>query len=314
MRITLRQMVVFDAVARLGGVSQAAREIALTQSAVSMALKELERNLGTQLFHRHSKKLVLNDNGKRLQPKIRSALLSVRDVESVARDGGHQGSLSIGASTTVGTYLLPDICADFLLDHPGVEISLTVAKSSDVLDMVDSMALDLGFIESPSMRQTLRTSHWLRDDLVVFCAARHPFAGKRRVKIQELAEATWCLQPIFADVRGVLTRAVLNHVDYIRVAFETGSIEAIKRAVIRGVGIGCQSRTSIQAELDAGILKEVVVDGLDLTRQINIIYRKDIQHGELHAAFLQRAREFAEQRGGLMVESRAPARKTRRAT
>lgn len=294
MRITLRQMLVFDAVARLGGISAAAREIALTQSAVSMSLKELESSLGTLLFHRHSKKLVLNDNGKRLQPKVRSALLAARDVEAVSRDTGHQGTLSIGASTTAGTYILPDLCADFLLEHPGVEISLTVAHSTEVIDMVDSMALDLGFVESPLMRQTLRTSHWIRDDLVVFCAAGHALARKKRPHIRDLAAHAWCLQPKFADVRGVLTRAILNHVDSLTVALETGSIEAIKKAVIRGVGIGCQSRASIQAEIDNRILKEIRVTGLDLTRQINIIYRKDIQHGELHTAFLRRAREFAE--------------------
>ena len=304
MRVTLRQMAVFDAVARLGGVSQAAREIALTQAAVSMALQEMERNLGVQLFHRHSKKLVLNDHGKRLQPKVRSALQSARDVESVARDGGHEGTLTVGASTTVGTYLLPDICADFMLDHPGVEISLTVAKSTEVIDMVDAMALDLGFIESPSMRQTLRTSHWMRDELTVFCGASHPLAARRRLNIRDLAGHAWCLQPSFADVRGVLTRAILNHLDFLRVTFESGSIEAIKKAVVRGVGIGCQSRASIVAEVEAGLLKPLDVSGLRLTRQINIVYRKDIQHGELHAAFVQSARDFAARRAGPLPPAR----------
>lgn len=294
MRITLRQMAVFDAVARLGGISQAAHEIALTQSAVSTALKEMESHLGTQLFHRHSKKLVLNDKGRQLQPRIRSALMSARDVEATARDGVYKGSLSIGASTTVGTYLLPEICADFLRDHPGVDIKLTVVKHSEVIELVDRMAVDLGFIESPSMRQTLRTSHWLRDELVVFCCPDHPLAQQHRVGIEDLADEAWCLQPMFADVRGALTRELLEHFDYLRVVFETGSIEAIKRAVARGVGIGCQSRLSVQAELDAGLLKEVRVVGLDLTRQINIVVREDVQQGALHAAFLQHVRQLAE--------------------
>src|SRR5262249_42932400 len=133
MKITLRQMAVFDAITRLGSVSLAAREVALTQSAASMALRDLERNLGGEPFHRHRKRLVLNDAGRRLRPRVRSVLLGARDIELSADAGGHQGALLVGASSTIGHYLLPAICDGFMRDHPGVSIALTVLPAVDII-------------------------------------------------------------------------------------------------------------------------------------------------------------------------------------
>lgn len=289
MKITLRQMVVFDAVARQGSVSLAAREVSLTQSAASMALRDLERNLGVELFHRHRKRLLLNDNGKRLRPKARSLLLGVRDIELTAHSHEHQGALLIGASTTIGHYLLPEICAGFLRDHPGVSIALTVRPAIEIIDRVDGMTLDLGFVESPLLRPTLRIQRWMEDELVVFCATSHRLARRKNVRMRDLAEETWCLQPLNSVTRSTLTRVILNHVESIRVGLETGSVEAIKQAVLQGIGIGCQSRIAIRNELKAGALLEVPVTDLHLSRPCNIVSRKDIVLAALHAAFVERA-------------------------
>lgn len=289
MKITLKQMVVFDAVARLGSVSLAAREIALTQSAASMALRDLERNLGVELFHRHRKRLVLNDHGRRLRPKVRSVLLGARDIEVTADAREHQGGLLIGASTTLGNYLLPDICASFLCDHPGVTIGLTVSPAIEIIERVDGMTLDIGFVESPLLRPTLRIQRWMDDELVVFCSAKHRLARQKEVRMRDLADETWCLQPMNSVTRSALTRVILNHVESIRVGLETGSVEAIKQAVMQGVGIGCQSRLAIREELKAGVLCEVPVSDLQLSRPCNIVSRKDIMLGTLHTLFVEHA-------------------------
>ena len=309
MKITLRQMAVFDAVARLGGVSQAAQEVALTQSAASMALRQLERSLGVTLFRRQHRKLTLNEHGRRLQPKIRSALLGASDVEAAAGAEEPQGTLQIGASLTIGNYVLPAVCADFMRDHPGVTVRLAILPSVQVIEQVESMIFDAGFVESPLLREKLTTLRWMEDELVIFCAAAHPLAAKKRVRLEEIAQEQWCMQPTYTDNRGILTRTILNHVDYIRIAFEASSVEAVKQAVKAGIGIGCQSRLCIQDELKDGSLKELPVADLVLKRPFNIITHKDIQQSRTHAAFIERAMALA---GRNMGEALKTARKGRR--
>src|SRR5437868_6251316 len=110
MRFSLKQIAVFDAVARLGSVSRAAEEVALSQSAASMALKELEDSLGAQLFHRHGRKLILNENGRRLQPKAHSLMRLAGEIGTPESED-LDGTLRVAASTTVGNYVLPECSA-----------------------------------------------------------------------------------------------------------------------------------------------------------------------------------------------------------
>ena len=151
------------------------------------------------------------------------------------------------------------------------------------------MTLDIGFVESPLLRPTLRIQRWMDDELVVFCAASHRLAKQQDVRMRDLADETWCLQPMNSVTRSALTRVILNHVESIRVGLETGSVEAIKQAVIQGVGIGCQSRLAIRDELKTGVLREVPVSDLQLSRPCNIVSRKDIMLGTLHTLFVEHA-------------------------
>ncbi|HXC40121.1 MAG TPA: LysR substrate-binding domain-containing protein [Burkholderiales bacterium] len=307
MKITLRQMTVFDAVARLGSVSEAAREVALTQSAASMALRDLERNLGVELFHRHRKRLLLNDNGRRLRPKMRSVLLEARDIEVTAESGEAGGALAIGASTTIGNYLMPRICSGFMRDHPGVSVALTVMPAREIINRVDDMALDLGFVESPLLRPTLRIQRWMDDELVVFCAPSHRLAGRKAIRPRDLAGENWCLQPLTSITRSSFTRVILTHLNTLHIGLETDSVAAIKQAVADGVGIGCQSRLAIAEELRAGTLRELRLLDVDLKRPFNVVSRKDVRQAALASAFVQHVLESD------MRRERAAARRAKAA-
>jgi DNA-binding transcriptional LysR family regulator len=308
MKVTLRQMAVFDAVARLGSVSQAAREVSLTQSAASMALRDLEKSLGVELFHRHRKRLLLNDSGRRLRPKVRSVLLEARDIEVTADADQPSGVLAVGASTTIGHYLLPGLCAAFMREHPGASIALTVLPARDIINRVDGMVLDIGLVESPLLRPTLRIRRWMEDELVVFCGAGHRLARRRVIDPADVDGETWCLQPLSSITRGSFTRVLLNHIDTLHIGLETNSVEAIKRAVADGVGLGCQSRLALAEELASGRLRELRLRGVDLTRPFNVVARKDIREGALQAAFVQHVLEW---RPGSRTDLHAAARPSR---
>src|SRR5690606_17202530 len=152
---TLKQLAVFDAIARLGSVSEAADELAMTQPAASMALQQLESALDTELFIRAQRRLVLSHQGKVLQPLARSMLNSAQEIQSRVNSRVFTSQLRVGASPTIGNHMLDRVCSRFMKDHPDVRLSVTVLPAFDVINRVDEMALDVGLIEFVSVRPTL---------------------------------------------------------------------------------------------------------------------------------------------------------------
>jgi DNA-binding transcriptional LysR family regulator len=291
MKITLKQLAVFDAVARLSSVSGAAREVNLSQSSVSLALQDLERNLDVVLFHRHNRKLSLNENGRRLQPRARSMLQLGREIEVDELSATYPGVLRLAASPTIGNYLMPAICARFVEVHPNVQLKLTVADEPEIIDRVDEIALDIGFIEGTSMRHMLRIEPWISDELVLITRPSHWAAGKL-VSMSRLKAENWFLQPIGSSTRHHFTEHLSRQLGSALVGFESNSVEAIKQAVAASGGIACLSRYAVADELATGKLAEIRVRGLRISRTFKIISRKDVYHGLLHAEFREFARNW----------------------
>lgn len=286
MRVTLRQLLVFDAIARAGSVSKAAEEIGLTQSSASASLQDLETNLGVELFTRNRRRLILNENGRRLHPKARSMLTQAVDLESAA-GGTLQGTLRVGAGSTIGAYVLPAICAAFLAQHPQVRIDLMVLPSRQVLDGLASIQLDVGFVEFPVNRPRMNITPWFADTLVLVAAKGHRLAAKRSIRIPELQDETWFLQKTDSSVRIMFTTAILKQLGALKIGLETGSLSALKRAVASGTGIGCLSKRVVERELASGELVELRVKNFAIQRQFMIATSKEIYQGQLQNEFVR---------------------------
>jgi DNA-binding transcriptional LysR family regulator len=283
--ITLRQMAAFEAVARLGSVMAAARELGLSQSAVSMALKDVEAGLGVDLFQRQRKKLTLNENGRRLQPRARTLLAQAREIETAATGGDLQGDLDIATGVTIGNYEIPALCAAFSRQHPQVRLNVRLMQSAQVVDAVDNLQCDIGFVEGPTIRPRLSVIEWRRDPMVVVAPRTHPLAG-RRVAMAALKDEAWVLLPLNTFGRSVFTKPAVDLVGRLSVPIESNGIEAIKRAVAAGGGLGCLSLTAVKEELAHGTLKQIHVRDLDLSQPFNIVMRRDLYQGALAAAFV----------------------------
>ncbi|MEO8407351.1 MAG: LysR substrate-binding domain-containing protein, partial [Oxalobacteraceae bacterium] len=199
MRLTLRQLQIFLAVCDGGSTSAAAQAIALSQSAASAALNELEQLLDTRLFDRVGKRLLLNDNGRLLAPQARQMLDAALTIErQFARaDAGSAVGLHIGASTTIGTYLLPRILASFCSRQTPAIPRVMIANTADVAAAVASFAVDVGLIEGPCHEPELQVEPWLSDELIVVCAPHYRLAGAEvlgKVTLAMLREAAWLLR------------------------------------------------------------------------------------------------------------------------
>jgi DNA-binding transcriptional LysR family regulator len=293
MRISLKQLQVFAAIAKHENISMAANEIALTQSAMSMALKELESQLSTPLFQRQGKRLKLNNVGSLLQPKVLKLLQLAEEIERFASQDGLSGQLRIGASSTIGNYLAPAIIAEFLTLHPHVHIDLKVGNTEQIIDDMRYMRLDVGLIEGICDVPQLERHAWRTDDLKIFCSNDHPLLQKKHPGFTDLANTAWILREQGSGTRTIFTNAIMNKFQPQGQLLELGNSEAIKQAVKTGFGISCLSELAIAAELQHQELRELTVDGLDLQRQLFIIKNKTQFNSRVEQAFEEKLWEHS---------------------
>jgi DNA-binding transcriptional LysR family regulator len=279
-RITLRQLRIFRLVAQSGTTASAASALALSQSATSAAINELERLLDLQVFDRVGKHLQLNDNGRALLPTAIAVLDGAQSIERWASDRESQiGALRIGASTTIGNYLVPEILAGFRAQlsaqaQQTLNATVTIANSSVIAAKVAAFELDMGLIEGPCHEPELAAMPWREDVLVVVAAPGHPIvaAGRgRKVSLQALREATWLLRETGSGTREITDRLLIPHLHRLRPGMEFGSSEAIKRAAASGLGITCLSHCVVEDLLQAGSLVAPATQLPRLTRQFNLL-------------------------------------------
>ncbi|WP_313119335.1 LysR family transcriptional regulator, partial [Pantoea septica] len=191
MHITLRQIEVFTEVLKSGSTTHASQVLALSQSAVSAALADLEGQLGVQLFDRVGKRLVLNEHGRLLYPRAIGLLEQAGEIEQLFKEDN--GAIRIYASSTIGNYLLPGMIAAYRRDFPGLPLELSVGNSQDVINAVADFRVDVGLIEGPCHMTELVSDAWLEDELVVFAAPDAEIL-RQPVTLESLGNAPWILR------------------------------------------------------------------------------------------------------------------------
>ncbi|MBK5073889.1 LysR family transcriptional regulator [Budviciaceae bacterium CWB-B4] len=271
MHITLRQLEIFVEVVKSGSTTQASSVLALSQSAVSAALADLEKQLDAALFDRVGKRLVVNENGRLLYPKALSLLERAMEVERLFQQ--QDGALRIAASTTIGNYMLPEMIATYRQDFQSTPLELIVANSREVIQLVSDFRADLGLIEGQCHSPELISRPWMSDELVVFAAAGHELAQKK-VTVDDLIKAPWILREAGSGTRDVLEHNLMSHLPGARPILELGNSEAIKHAVRHGIGISCLSRRVVAEQLESGTLVELKIPFAPLERRLYLIYHR----------------------------------------
>lgn len=195
MRMTLRQLAVFVAVAQEGTVTRASDAVKLTQSAASMALADLEDGLGAPLFDRLGKRLQLNDLGRFLLPQALEILGRCESFEQAAKGELQSIDLRLGATLTISDYLMPDLMAGFLQLQPQAHLQLQVGNTRQMIEAVNQFQLDLALIEGSCHLPQLQCIHWRDDELAVCCAPDHPLAQlKQPLSQKDFLNAEWILR------------------------------------------------------------------------------------------------------------------------
>ncbi|HEX7646802.1 MAG TPA: LysR family transcriptional regulator [Noviherbaspirillum sp.] len=279
MRLSLRQLQIFLAVAESGSTAAAASRVALSQSAASAALNELENALDTRLFDRIGKRLALNDNGRLLLPQAKQMLDAAATIEQqFAVEGVSSAGLHIGASTTIGTYLLPAILAAAASPREVASVPrVMIANTADIAAAVANFDVDMGLIEGPCHEPGLQVEPWLCDELIVVCSPDHPLAGGKsgaKVSLKALRDAGWLMREPGSGTREAVEHALMPHLHYRHAAGEFSNSEAIKHAAAEGLGIACLSRCVVDDLLAVGRLVEMRTTLPVLSRHFYLVHNK----------------------------------------
>lgn len=292
MRYTLRQLEVFVAVARTENVSRAAETLALSQSAASTALAELERQFDCQFFDRMGKLLRLNDLGRSLLPMAAALLEQAGEIENILQGKTSVGLLKVGATLTVGNYIATLLIGAFMKQHAECQIQLHVQNTNTILQQVANYDLDLGLIEGNCQHPDLEVEPWIDDELVVFCAPDHVLARKQHVSIADLLAETWILRELGSGTRETFDHAMRHHQSALKIRLVLEHTEAIKRAVESGLGIGCISRLALRDAFRRGSLVPIEMPTLDLRRQFMFVWHRKKYLTASIRAFLDYCRAY----------------------
>lgn len=292
MRFTLRQIEVFLTTARLGTISQAAAELAMSQSAASNALKELETRYSTVLFDRQGKRLQLNHAGQALRGPAEAMLDQASKLEEALTAGNEMGRLSIGATLTIGNYVAVDLLARFKAQHPKVSFDLHVANTEDIARGLQNFEYDMALIEGEVVAPDLTLSRWVEDELLVFCSPTHPYAKLKKVSDKLLKSSQWILREPGSGTRQTFDRAMHGLLPELDVFLELEHTEAIKRAVESGLGLGCLSAVALAPALQRGDLVALNVPQRSFTRHFYIALHKQKFRSNLLSQWLDACEHF----------------------
>lgn len=275
LEVNFRHLKVFHAVARRLSYSRAAEELYISQPAISRQVQELEKAVGAQVFHRQGKRISLTDAGRRVYDYAQRVLDLTEELEQAVQElqDVMKGHLRLGASSTLGIYVLPSFLGLFRRRYPEVGISLQISNSQQVAAALLRGEFHLGFVSMEMEAPDLQWQTLAADELVVAAPSGHPFVG-RPVTPQELCGETLLLREPGSGTRRCFELALAATGQKPRRVLEMGSTEAIKRALAAGLGLSAIPRRALNEGEAQGALGLVKVEGMDLRRPLGILTRK----------------------------------------
>lgn len=289
MQITIRQLEIFSTVVEEKQVTRASKKLYITQSAVSLALYELENQLGGPLFDRDSRSLLLNDRGRFLLPLCREVLSKTGHIVEVMNEKQDHlaGFLKIVASSTIGNYVLPHLAGAFKGLYPNAYITLEINNTREAEQYIVDRKVDLGFVEGEVGHEQILAKPWFKDELVIIANPQDKLAISNRFSLsRDLRRSKWVMREEGSGTAQIFKKKIGDYVTDLNVVMELGHTEAVKKAVEAGTGLACLSNLAVTGEIERGELKELHMEGVDMHRQLHIIQHKNKLNTRLMNEFL----------------------------
>ena len=274
MNITLRQLQVFERVARRLSFTRAAEELYLTQPAVSMQIRQLEEAIGLPLFERLGKKIYLTQAGEELYQLSRSIAHQLDEAEAPIEEmkGTESGRLNVSVANTVH-YFAIRLLGEFCRRHPKVRVSFKVTNRKGLLQNLEDNEADLLLMGQPPDQQDLETESFLINPLVIIAPSHHPLAGKKNIPLSELGQENFIMREIGSGTRNSVERFLGERGVHLTVSMEMNTNTAIKQGVEEGLGLGIVSIHTLDRELESGTLTILDVEAFPIIRQWFMVHR-----------------------------------------
>lgn len=285
MKLTLRQMEIFLNVVKSGHLTNVAKDMSLSQSAISMSIKELESILGRPVFDRINKKLVLNEVGRAFHKEIDPIFKKLSDIEYEFKNSENKGMIRVGASTTIVDYLMPSIICAYMSAYPDVKITLKEGNTQEIADMIKEGSIDVGFVEGFVSGSDIIKEKIGVDELLVV-TENSAIANAPAAYIDEFAQMRWVLREEGSGTREVFLDYIKEKVDDLNIFLELGHTESIKSILKNRECLTCISKISVDRELSEGKLFQVNVKNFECKRDFLMLYHKDKYHSALFEKFV----------------------------
>lgn len=288
--MTIKKFEVFYTVAKTLSMTQAAKQLYVSQPSISQFIKDLEDTLQTPLFQRRGKKLILTREGEifksyslRILNLYKESLTVLSDMNQLKR-----GIIKIGASTTIGTYIMPDIVSSFIDDHSNIKIDLIIDNTEIIKQELLKNNIDFAFIEGPIEAPELIQEKIWSDELVIISSKEKRI--KNTISLKDLEKETFIIRESGSGSRGVFENKIdsAKFKDY----FIFGNIEAIKKAVIKNMGVSFVSKFAIKDELRNNLINASYIENLKLNRDLKVIYHKDKKFNTLFKVFIESCKDY----------------------
>jgi DNA-binding transcriptional LysR family regulator len=288
--LNLHLLRIYVAVLDHGSFTRAAEALTMSQSAVSRAVQELERQLGTVLLERRPRGVaptdagaILGEHARRIFAHERLAIESLNELRGLQR-----GRLAIGASSTIGTYLLPPLLGAYHRQYPGIELFLDIGNTQQVMEHLLEYRIEVAYVEGPvAPDERLHITPWRDDELVVIAAPDHPLARRPQLTEADIIGAPFILREPGSGTREVMEQALAERGITVQPVMELGSTEAVKHAVSAGLGLSIVSKVAIQMEIIAGRLTILRIPSLMIQRRLSRVRLIDRPQSQALTAWLK---------------------------
>ncbi len=286
--MNLNHLAIFHAAAEEGSMSRAADRLFISQPAVSKQIGELEAALGVSLFHRLPRGLRLSAAGELLAGYARRLFATEADAEQAIAEmkGLRQGKLTIGASLTIGGYLMPKLLGAYRKLYPGIALHLEIANTRVIQQKLRENALDLGLTEGFAEDAALDAEIFAEDTLTAIVPPGHPLLEESAISAARFCAEPFLMREPGSGTREVVERALYQRGVIVRPAMSLGSTEAIKQGVASGLGVAIVSRLALETEITTGLLCPLPLSDLAITRPLHLVRLRDKTDSAAAQAFL----------------------------
>ncbi|MBE6049976.1 MAG: LysR family transcriptional regulator [Clostridium sp.] len=275
--MNIRKLKIFYATATSLNMTKVAKELYISQPSVSQTIHEIEEEVGAVLFDRIGKRIYLTDEGEVYLNYVRRILNLYEEASERINKMSHKesGKIRIGASTTIGIYILPDIIRRFVEKYKGIEISLIIENTANIEKLILENKVDFAFVEGKVNSEEIIKEEIWRDELVLICSDKHPWKNRKFISADELKNEKFIIREKGSGTREVIESYMYNNNIEYKVFMELGNTEAIKKSVEANLGIGCISSKCLDNLEELGRLHALRIRDGNIGRDLLLIMHKD---------------------------------------